>query len=132
LDANARVRDFLDHPEYLDGLRKATTEADGVIHLAFKHDLASSGDASAPDLDAIEAVGSALQSTDKHLQESRVLRVLHINLRVASQVNMLALRLEGLRTRDGNGLRDWERAGVHPSCSRGGSAQAVIGGWISG
>jgi hypothetical protein len=55
LDANARVRDFLDHPEYLDGLKKATTEADGVIHLAFKHDLASSGDASAPDLNAIEA-----------------------------------------------------------------------------
>jgi hypothetical protein len=114
LDANARVRGFLDHPEYLGGLKKATTEADGVIHLAFKHDLVSSGDASAPDLNAIEAVGSALQSADKHLWESRELRVLHINLRVASQVNMLAFRLEGLRGRDGNGLRGWERAGVHP------------------
>src|SRR4029079_18288567 len=28
----------------LDGLRRAATESDGVIHLAFKHDIAFSGD----------------------------------------------------------------------------------------
>jgi nucleoside-diphosphate-sugar epimerase len=52
----------------LDGLRRAAASADGVIHLAFKHDIAFSGDfpgAVAADLRAIEAIGEALAGSDK-------------------------------------------------------------------
>ena len=44
----------------LDGLRSAAAAADGVIHLAFKHDVAFTGDfagAAAADLRAVEAMG---------------------------------------------------------------------------
>jgi nucleoside-diphosphate-sugar epimerase len=52
----------------LDGLQEAATEADGVIHLAFKHDLMQTGDmegAIAADLAATAAFGDALTGTDK-------------------------------------------------------------------
>jgi nucleoside-diphosphate-sugar epimerase len=52
----------------LDGLRDAAKNADGVIHLAFKHDLAFSGDfagAVAADLRAVEAIGQALERSGK-------------------------------------------------------------------
>ncbi len=52
----------------LDGLKDAATAADGVIHLAFKHDLVNSGDmlgAAAADMSAIEAIGAALEGSDK-------------------------------------------------------------------
>jgi nucleoside-diphosphate-sugar epimerase len=52
----------------LDGLREAARNADGVIHLAFKHDIAFSGDfagALAADLRAIEAIGEALAGSGK-------------------------------------------------------------------
>jgi nucleoside-diphosphate-sugar epimerase len=54
----------------LDGLRDAAAKSDGVIHLAFKHDLAFSGDsqgAAAADLRAIETFGEALAGTDRPL-----------------------------------------------------------------
>jgi nucleoside-diphosphate-sugar epimerase len=54
----------------LDGLREAAGAADGVIHLAFKHDLMGAGDyagAAAADLAAIEALASALEGTGKPL-----------------------------------------------------------------
>jgi nucleoside-diphosphate-sugar epimerase len=53
----------------LDGLREAASNADGVIHLAFKHDLAFAGGdfmgAIAADLRAIEAIGEALAGSQK-------------------------------------------------------------------
>jgi nucleoside-diphosphate-sugar epimerase len=52
----------------LDGLRRAAAAADGVIHLAFKHEAMRSGDfvgAAAADLGAIEAIGAALEGSDK-------------------------------------------------------------------
>jgi nucleoside-diphosphate-sugar epimerase len=57
----------LDDP---DTLRDAAASSDGVVHLAFKHDLAFSGDfAGATDSDrrAIEAFGEALAGSDKPL-----------------------------------------------------------------
>jgi nucleoside-diphosphate-sugar epimerase len=54
----------------LDGLRAAAAAADGVIHLAFKHDLMGAGDfpaAVAADLAAIKALAVALEGTDKPL-----------------------------------------------------------------
>jgi nucleoside-diphosphate-sugar epimerase len=54
----------------LDGLRAAAGAADGVIHLAFKHDLMGAGDyagAATADLAAIEALASALEGTGKPL-----------------------------------------------------------------
>jgi nucleoside-diphosphate-sugar epimerase len=51
----------------LDGLKDAATEADGVIHLAFKHDLMATDmeGAIATDLAVTEAFGEALAGTDK-------------------------------------------------------------------
>lgn len=54
----------------LDGLRAAATATDGVIHLAFKHDLAFSGDfggAVVADRAAIETIGAALEGSDRPL-----------------------------------------------------------------
>jgi nucleoside-diphosphate-sugar epimerase len=52
----------------LPGLHEAAAAADGVIHLAFKHDLAFTGDfagAAAADLRAVEAIGAALEGSRK-------------------------------------------------------------------
>jgi nucleoside-diphosphate-sugar epimerase len=52
----------------LDVLSAAAAASDGVIHLAFKHDLAFSGDfqgAAEADRDAIETFGAALAGSDK-------------------------------------------------------------------
>ena len=52
----------------LDVLRDAAAASDGVIHLAFKHDIAFSGDyagAATADSAAIEILGSALEGTGK-------------------------------------------------------------------
>ena len=52
----------------LDVLLSAATDSDGVIHLAFKHELAFSGDlegASAADRLAVATFGDALADTDK-------------------------------------------------------------------
>jgi nucleoside-diphosphate-sugar epimerase len=51
-----------------DDLRAAAAASDGVIHLAFKHDIAFSGDfggALAADRRAIEVFGSALEGSDR-------------------------------------------------------------------
>jgi nucleoside-diphosphate-sugar epimerase len=52
----------------LDSLRAAAAAADGVIHLAFKHEAMQSGDylgAIADDLKAIEAMGAGLEGSGK-------------------------------------------------------------------
>ena len=52
----------------LDGLRAAAAEADGVIHLAFKHEAMRTGDfmgAVGSDLAAIQAIGETLVGTNK-------------------------------------------------------------------
>jgi nucleoside-diphosphate-sugar epimerase len=52
------------------GLRRAADDSDGVIHLAFKHDLAFSGDflgAATADRRAVEAFGEALAGSDRPL-----------------------------------------------------------------
>jgi nucleoside-diphosphate-sugar epimerase len=52
----------------LDGLRRAAAASDGVIHLAFKHDIAFSGDfqgAADADRRAVETFGEALVGSDR-------------------------------------------------------------------
>jgi nucleoside-diphosphate-sugar epimerase len=52
----------------LDGLREAAAGADGVIHLAFKHEAMRTGafiDAVDADMAATQAIGGALDATDK-------------------------------------------------------------------
>ncbi len=54
----------------LDGLREAAGAADGVIHLAFKHDLMGAGHlaaAAAADFAAIKALAAAIEGTGKPL-----------------------------------------------------------------
>jgi nucleoside-diphosphate-sugar epimerase len=58
------------HIGELDVLRATARESDGVVHLAFRHDVAFTGDfetAVASDLAAIEAFGDALAGTDRPL-----------------------------------------------------------------
>ena len=55
----------LDDP---DGLAKAAADSDGVIHLAFQHDIAFGGNfaaAAAADRRAVEAMGAALADSDR-------------------------------------------------------------------
>jgi nucleoside-diphosphate-sugar epimerase len=62
--AEARRGDLDD----LDGLHEAARSADGVVHLAFKHEAMAAGDylsAIADDLKAIEAMGAALEGSGK-------------------------------------------------------------------
>ncbi len=52
----------------LDSLREAAAASDGVIHLAFKHDVAFSGDfqgAADADRRAVETLGEALEGSDR-------------------------------------------------------------------
>jgi nucleoside-diphosphate-sugar epimerase len=52
----------------LVGLQEAAAAADGVIHLAFKHEVAFTGDfagAAAADLRAVDAIGAALEGSGK-------------------------------------------------------------------
>ena len=54
----------------LDGLREAAGAADGVVHLAFKHDLMGTGDyagAIAADFAAIQAIAAPLEGTGRPL-----------------------------------------------------------------
>ena len=58
-------RGDLDDPE---GLAKAAADSDGVIHLAFQHEVAFGGDfaaAGAADRRAVEAMGAALADSDR-------------------------------------------------------------------
>ena len=58
-------RGDLDDPQ---GLAKAAADSDGVIHLAFQHELAFGGDfaaAAAADRRAVEAMGNALADSDR-------------------------------------------------------------------
>ena len=54
----------------LDGLAAAARDADGVVHLAFKHDAMQAGDylgAASADLRAVQALGEALKGSGKPL-----------------------------------------------------------------
>ncbi|MGP8058471.1 MAG: SDR family oxidoreductase [Acidimicrobiales bacterium] len=60
-------RGDIDDPE---GLAEAAAEADGVIHLAFQHEVAWGGDfaaAAAADRRAVEAIGAALADSERPL-----------------------------------------------------------------
>ncbi|MET0793513.1 MAG: SDR family oxidoreductase [Polyangiaceae bacterium] len=103
----------------LDGLKEAAQQADGVIHLAFKHDLALvSGDfmgAVTADLRAVEALGEALVGSDKpFVNTTGTMLLAHSvrgragteedagqeggNPRVASETLSLAFAKRGVRT----------------------------------
>src|SRR6202167_2176823 len=61
----AAQRGDLDDP---DGLAKAAADSDGVVHLAFQHEVAWSGNfaaAAGADRRAVEAMGAALADSDR-------------------------------------------------------------------
>ena len=119
--AGAMVRrGDLDDPE---GLAKAANEADGVIHLAFQHEIAfEQGDfaaAAAADRRAVEAMGSALAASDRPfvlasgtaglspgraatendgLVPDALVRATPLGLRSATALFMLSLRGVGVRS----------------------------------
>lgn len=66
----------------LDVLRQASADADGVIHLAFKHDWMRTGDfasAIAADLAATQAIGETLAGSDKPLVTTSGVGMLAMN-----------------------------------------------------
>lgn len=100
------VRGTLDD---LDILRDAAAASDGVIHLAFKHDLAYGGDfqgAAAADRRAVEAIGEALVGTGRPF--------------------VLASGLAGLRPGHTATERDRPSDGGSPASARGVTAAAVL------
>jgi nucleoside-diphosphate-sugar epimerase len=102
----------------LDALRDAAKNADGVIHLAFKHDIAFTGDfagAIAADLRAVETIGDTLAGSEKpFVNTTGTMLLAHSvhgragteddagqeggNPRVASENLSLALAKRGVRT----------------------------------
>jgi nucleoside-diphosphate-sugar epimerase len=112
----------------LDTLRDAAVSSDGVIHLAFKHDLAFSGDfaaASGADRAAVDTFGEALAGTGKPLviasgilgvlglppgtlaterdglatdSEGREVPISGANARIATAHHTLALADQGIRS----------------------------------
>jgi nucleoside-diphosphate-sugar epimerase len=75
----------------LDSLRSGAAIADGVIHLAFKHDFSDFAGSLATDLQAIEAIGEVLEGTGKPF-----LTTAHAN-GTASDNATLALATRGVR-----------------------------------
>ncbi len=70
-----------------DGLAKAAADSDGVIHLAFQHELAFGGNfaaAAAADRRAVEAMGSALADSDRPFVLASGLLGMHVG-RVATE-----------------------------------------------
>lgn len=75
----------------LDSLRSGAAIADGVIHLAFKHNFSNFAGSLATDLQAIEAIGEVLEDTGKPF-----LTTAHAN-GTASDNATLALAKRGVR-----------------------------------
>jgi nucleoside-diphosphate-sugar epimerase len=84
----------------LDTLREAAASSDGVVHLAFKHDIAFAGDfagATAADRAAIETFGEALAGTGKpFVLASGILGVLGL------PPGVVATERDGLAPADGD------------------------------
>lgn len=78
--------------EDLDGLHRGAAAADGVIHLAFKHDFADFAGALSTDLRAIEAMGTALKGSGKPFVITA-----HANGEASEQA-VMALAEQGVRT----------------------------------
>lgn len=76
----------------LDSLRSGAAAADGVIHLAFNHDFSNFAGALTADLRAVEAMGAALEGSDKPFVITT-----HAN-GVAAENAVLSLAGRGVRT----------------------------------
>lgn len=117
--SSAGAEPLLGTLDELDALRSAATQADGVIHLAFKHELALLGGdfigAVKADLRAVEAIGEALAGSGKpFVNTSGTMLLAHSmhgrrgteddvgqeggNPRVASESLSLAFAKRGVRT----------------------------------
>ena len=92
-------RDDLDDP---DGMAKAADDSDGVIHLAFQHELAFGGNfaaAGAADRRAVEAMGAALADSDRpFVLASGLIRANPAGVRAATALLTLSLRGIGVRS----------------------------------
>jgi nucleoside-diphosphate-sugar epimerase len=99
--------------EDLDGLARAAAAADGVIHHAYIHDFSRVQDNAAVDLRAIQAMGAALEGSDKPLvitsgtalvtgrlatEDDRADPETAVNQRSRSEVETLALAARGVRS----------------------------------
>lgn len=73
-------------------LQQGVAQADGVVHLAFKHDFADFEGSLATDLQVIESIGAVLEGSDKPF-----ITTAHFN-GVASEQVALSLAQRGVRT----------------------------------
>jgi nucleoside-diphosphate-sugar epimerase len=107
----------------LDTLRDAARSSDGVIHLAFKHDIAFAGDfagATAADRRAIEAFGEALADSGKpFVLASGILGVLGL------PPGVVATERDGLAAADSD--RDVPMSGANDRMANAHFTQALAG-----
>jgi nucleoside-diphosphate-sugar epimerase len=89
--------------EDLDGLRNGAAASDGVVHLGYNHDFSRMDQAAQSDAQAIDAIGSALEGTDRPL--------------------IIASGTLGLATGRVGTENDMPEPGIHP---RTGNAQLAI------
>ncbi len=75
----------------LDSLRRGAVAADGVIHLAFKHDFSNFAGSLASDLRAVEAIGAVLEGSKKPF-----ITTAHANGEASDEV-VIALADRGVR-----------------------------------
>jgi nucleoside-diphosphate-sugar epimerase len=105
----------------LDGLREAASGADGVIHLAFKHEALQTGDfmgAVASDMAATQALGGALEGTGRPLVTTGgtlMLALGGISGRAGTEDDQIS---GGPRTDAANYVIDLARHGVRSSVVR--------------
>lgn len=78
--------------EDIDSLQRGAAAADGVIHLAFKHDFSDFAGSLATDLRAVEAMGAALEGSGKPF-----IITAHAN-GIASENAVIRLAERGVRT----------------------------------
>lgn len=99
----------------LETLAKAAADSDAVIHLAFRHDLVYTGDmagAAVADLAVIDAIGTALEGTDKAfigVGGTLMLAMAGINDRPGTELDTLPA---GFRVDSENNIIDLANRGV--------------------
>jgi nucleoside-diphosphate-sugar epimerase len=72
----------------LDALQDAARKADAVAHIGFSHDFSRYAENAVQDQRVIEALGAALQGTDKPLLVTATLSSLHVHGSVATETDL--------------------------------------------
>ncbi|MCG5432666.1 SDR family oxidoreductase [Mycobacterium sp. MYCO198283] len=109
------VRGSLDD---VDVLADAAAQADGVIHLAFKHDFADYGGAAETDVKAVEAIGASLAGSGKPFVNTSGTAMLATGSSSALATEVTPAHPQGLRVASENATLALAGRGVRASVIR--------------